>query len=309
MGSNPSDIAFDELLRERRKDRRFKYVRLFTFLLILIGAIVWNYSRLASETGAAVSGGTPFVAVVSMEGEIAKGPHSISDANVKGLLESAFSSNAEGVIIALSSPGGSPVQSELINQRIKRLKKEHGKKVIIVGEEMLASGGYMIAAGADEIYAQPSTIVGSIGVKMAGFGAVELMEKVGIERRLYTAGRNKTPMDTWSPQDPESIIHIDSMLKDIHTRFIGLVEESRQGKIHSKDDLYDGRVWTGHQALELGLIDGLGTVEAVAEAQFGTDNLRMFQQSPSFLNRLGFAVQAAIKAMGPSTAFKVEASW
>lgn len=309
MGSNSTDIAFDELLRERRKDRRFKYIKLFSLILLITAVFAWNYSYLSKDADLPVSDGSPFVAVVNMEGVIAKGPHTISDANVKDLLDSAFSSSAEGVIIALSSPGGSPVQSELINERIKRLKKKHDKKVVIVGEETLASGGYMIAVGADEIYVQPSTIVGSIGVKMAGFGAVELMKKVGVERRLYTAGRNKAPMDTWSPQDPESIAHLDSMLKDIHVRFIEMVEDGRHDKITSQEDLYDGRVWTGHQAVDLGLVDGLGTVEAVAEAQFGTDKLQIFQQSPSILNRLGFAVQAAIQAMSPSSGYRVETSW
>lgn len=309
MGSNSTDIAFDELLRERRKDRRFKYIKLFSLILLITAVFAWNYSYLSKDADLPVSDGSPFVAVVNMEGVIAKGPHTISDANVKDLLDSAFSSSAEGVIIAMSSPGGSPVQSELINERIKRLKKKHDKKVVIVGEETLASGGYMIAVGADEIYVQPSTIVGSIGVKMAGFGAVELMKKVGVERRLYTAGRNKAPMDTWSPQDPESIAHLDSMLKDIHARFIEMVEDGRHDKITSQEDLYDGRVWTGHQAVDLGLVDGLGTVEAVAEAQFGTDKLQIFQQSPSILNRLGFAVQAAIQAMSPSSGYRVETSW
>jgi signal peptide peptidase SppA len=309
--TNFGEIALRELLSERRKDRRAKYIRLFSVLLVLTAGFGFNYSYLNSNSDSATvsEDGSPFVAVVNLEGEIAKGPHTISDENVKTLLEKAFSSSAEGVIISMSSPGGSPVQSELIKSRIQRLKKEHGKKVILVGEETLASGGYMVAMGADEIYVQPSTIVGSIGVRMAGFGAVEFMKKVGVERRLYTAGKNKAPMDTWSPQNPDSIQHIDAMLQDIHVRFIAMVEESRSDKVTSKEDLYDGRIWTGSQAVALGLVDGLGTVEEVAQQHFGTDNLRGFQQPPSILNRLGFAVQAAIQAGIPTTSYRVETVW
>jgi len=167
-------------------------------------------------------------------------------------------------VLLINSPGGSPVQAGIINDEIHRLKAMHGKKVYAVVEETCASAAYYIAAAADNIYVDKASLVGSIGVLMDGFGFTGLMDKLGIERRLMTAGENKAMLDPFSPQDESQKAYIQSMLAEIHQQFIEVVRKGRGDRLESNPDIFSGLVWSGQQAVALGLADGLGNLDYVA---------------------------------------------
>ncbi len=179
-------------------------------------------------------------------------------------IEKAFSlSKLPTVAILINSPGGSPVQSNLIFQRVRQLAEEKKKRVYVFCEDVAASGGYFLAIAGDEIYADPSSIVGSIGVITSGFGFVEAIDKLGIERRVYTAGLNKSTLDPFLPAKPDDIERLKKIQIDIHDVFIGRVKERRNGKLKAPDaDLFSGAFWAGVQARDLGLIDGIGDVRS-----------------------------------------------
>ncbi len=190
--------------------------------------------------------------------------------SVAAVLEKAFSrKGSPAVAIALNSPGGSPVQSRLIYRRIRDLAAEHNKKVFVFVEDVAASGGYMIALVGDEIIADPSSIVGSIGVVSASFGFPELLKKIGVERRVYTAGRNKVTLDPFQPEKKADVDRLKALQLEIHQTFIEMVRERRAGRLVADADLFTGLFWTGTRALELGLVDGLGDMRSVLRKAYG----------------------------------------
>lgn len=247
-------------LREQQAARRW---RLFGRLmwLALFGAVVWLiYSADASSS----AGSSPHTAVINVKGEIADGAEASAE-NIVGSLKSAFEdSGSQAVVLLINSPGGSPVQAGIINDEITRLKVLHDKKVYAVVEETCASAAYYIAAAADEIYVDKASLVGSIGVLMDGFGFTGLMDKLGIERRLMTAGENKAMLDPFSPQDENQRAYIQSMLGEIHAQFIAVVKKGRGDRLKESPDTFSGLVWSGQQAVQLGLADGLGNLDFVA---------------------------------------------
>ncbi|PPC99441.1 MAG: S49 family peptidase [Hyphomicrobium sp.] len=188
----------------------------------------------------------------------------ISLASYAGALEKAFNlSKAPSVAILINSPGGSPVQSNLIFKRIRDLADEKKKRVYVFCEDVAASGGYFLAIAGDEIYADPSSIIGSIGVISASFGFVEAIDKLGIERRVYTAGLNKSTLDPFLPENPDDVERLKSLQREVHDVFIGLVKNRRPGKLKAPDtELFSGAFWGGAKATELGLIDGLADVRS-----------------------------------------------
>jgi signal peptide peptidase SppA len=203
-------------------------------------------------------------------------------------IDKAFSMRgAKAVAIQINSPGGSAVQSMLIYNRIRSLAAEKGLKVYVFAEDVAASGGYLLALAGDEIYADPSSIVGSIGVITATFGLNELIAKIGVERRVYTAGKSKDTLDPFLPEKPEDVERIKSLQRDVHASFIDLVKERRGVKIGSaSEDLFTGEFWSGRRALELGLIDGLGDVRSKMRTVFGEDvRLKLVMPSTSWLRR------------------------
>jgi len=197
----------------------------------------------------------------------------LSIAGVAGTIEKAFSlSKLPTVAILINSPGGSPVQSNLIFKRIRQLAEEKEKKVYVFCEDVSASGGYFLSIAGDEIYADPSSIVGSIGVISQGFGFVDAIEKLGIERRVYTAGLSKSTLDPFLPEKPEDIARLKAIQNDVHDVFIGLVKERRAGKLKAPDaELFSGAFWSGPKAMELGLIDGISDVRSKMQALHGKD--------------------------------------
>ena len=226
---------------------------------------MWSIERLR---------GTPIVAVVRLTGVIGPmGPlrGGLSLAGLAPTLERAFSlGGIKAVALAVNSPGGSPVQSSLIAKRIRALAAEKKLPVFAFAEDVAASGGYWLATAGDEIFADESSIVGSIGVISAGFGFQDLLQRVGVERRVHTAGARKSMLDPFRPENAEDIARLEALQRDIHDGFKAQVRSSRGARLKGDDDtLFSGEFWTGRRALELGLIDGIGDLRSVMRARFG----------------------------------------
>jgi protease IV len=276
-GPNPSAVPADQpqgvaweratleklvfaTIREQQAARRWRIFMRLTWLLI-IALVAW---LLYANSVASSSVATPHTAVIEIRGEITSGAES-SASNIVSSLTSAFEDRgAQAVVLLIDSPGGSPVQAGIINDEITRLKALHNKKIYAVVEETCASAAYYIAAATDAIYVDKASLVGSIGVLMDGFGFTGLMDKLGIERRLMTAGDNKGMLDPFSPQDPEQRAYIQSMLGQIHAQFIDVVKRGRGDRLKQDPDTFSGLVWSGQQSIELGLADGLGNLDYVA---------------------------------------------
>jgi serine protease SohB len=221
-------------------------------------------------------GDTPVVPVVRLSGVIGIATplkSALTLATVARPLERAFGMRrAQAVALVINSPGGSPVQSHLIYRRIRQLAAEHDRPVIAFAEDVAASGGYMIACAADEIVCDPSSIVGSIGVVGGSFGFTKLMDKLGIERRLYTSGDQKAMLDPFLPEKPEDVERLKSVQREIHEGFIDLVRRSRGARLKGQEKtLFSGEYWTGSKAIELGLADAIGDLRTTLRARFGDD--------------------------------------
>ncbi|GHA30375.1 protease [Devosia pacifica] len=243
----------------------------------------------------------PVVPVVRLHGVIAaeQRPGRLNLATVAPLLKRAFAmKSAPAVAIIVNSPGGSPVQSRLISKRIRDLANEHNKPVLVFVEDAAASGGYFIAVAGDEIIADPSSIVGSIGVIMATFGFVDAIAKLGVERRVHTAGRNKSTLDPFLPEKAEDVERIKGFELDIHQVFIDHVKQRRGDRLKAPDDeLFTGEWWTGVRGIKLGLVDHLGDLHETLRTRFGkTVRTRVIEPKRGLLNlpRFGFSAREAI---------------
>ena len=223
-------------------------------------------------------------------------------ASISASLDKAFAmKETPAVAIAINSPGGSPVQSRLIFSRIRALAEEKGKRVHVFVEDVAASGGYMIALAGDEIIADPSSIVGSIGVVSGGFGFPELLRKIGVERRIYTAGENKAILDPFQPEKPGDIEHLKSLQLDIHATFIDMVKARRGHRLSSDPEVFSGLFWTGTRGLELGLIDGLDDMRGALRKRYGeTVRLELVTATRGLLGRRipGVGASAAMEVAG-----------
>lgn len=227
----------------------------------------------------------PLVPVVRLTGPIGMATPlrpGITLSGVAGALESAFKMRrASAVALVINSPGGSPVQSHLVYKRIRALAEEHGKPVFVFIEDVGASGGYLIALAGDEIVADESSVVGSIGVVAATFGFDKAIEKLGIERRVYTAGDRKVMLDPFQPEKPEDVRRLKSLQKDVHQMFIDLVKARRGGALSGSERMmFSGEFWSGRKALELGLIDRIGDLRGVMRERFG-DKVRLLPVATS----------------------------
>ncbi|MFK7880346.1 S49 family peptidase [Roseobacter sp.] len=230
----------------------------------------------------------PTVAIIRLSGVIsAAGRGTLNDASLAPIIEKAFSrGKPAAVVLEVNSPGGSPVQSSLIGARIRRLAEEKEVPVIAFVEDVAASGGYWLAAAADEIYADDSSVVGSIGVISASFGAHELLSRQGIERRVYTAGKSKSMLDPFRPENPQDVERLKALLDDIHTNFKDHVTARRKGKLPEDRDLFTGEVWLARRATELGLIDGIGHLKPMMTDRFGEKvKFRRYGLRKSILSR------------------------
>lgn len=250
--------ALSEQKARRRWGIFFKLVGFAYLAAVLVAVMDWAPS---SEPASSER----HTALINVYGAIeAKGE--VSADKINAALQSAFEDkNTAGVLLRINSPGGSPVQSGIIFDEMRRLKAKHPDiPLYAVVEDLCASGGYYIAAGADKIYVNKASIVGSIGVLMNGFGFTGAMEKLGVERRLLTAGENKGFLDPFSPVNPTQRAHVEAMLGAIHQQFIDVVKLGRGKRLQETPDMFSGLVWTGEQSIKLGLADELGTVDSVA---------------------------------------------
>ena len=240
------------------------------------------------------------IPVVRLQGMImeASSPlrQTLSLSSCANALEKAFSDKeAPAVAISLNSPGGSPVQSRLIYRRIRDLAEEKHKRVLVFVEDVAASGGYMIACAGDEIFADPSSVVGSIGVVSASFGFPELLKKIGVERRVYTAGKNKVSLDPFQPEKKADVDHLKALQLEIHETFINLVKESRGSKLVDDPNLFTGMFWTGRKGKELGLVDELSDLRSLIKQRYGHDaKMHLVSASRSLLGRKTPAISAGL---------------
>jgi len=287
-----------ELLRQQRSERRWRIgIRVGWLLLALI--VAW---ALLVQRGAPSTSSTPHTALVEVRGEIAADTEASAEALLAALKSAFEDAGAQAVVLRINSPGGSPVQSGIINDEIKRLKAKHKKKVYAVVEEMCASGAYYIAVAADEIYVDKASIVGSIGVLMDGFGFTGLMEKLGVERRLLTAGENKAMLDPFSPLNEKHQRLAKAMIEQIHQQFIAVVKEGRGERLKETPETFSGLFWNGEEAVKLGLADGLGNLDFVAREIVHAEEIVDYTTRENVAERLakrfGASVGAgAVKAM------------
>ncbi|MGN6303268.1 MAG: S49 family peptidase [Mesorhizobium sp.] len=261
------------------------------------------------------------IPVIRLQGAIMAGGSQfrpgLSLATTAGLIEKAFAFEAPAVAIAINSPGGSPVQSRLIYKRIRDLAAEKNKRVLVFVEDVAASGGYMIALAGDEIIADPSSIVGSIGVVSASFGFPELLKKIGVERRVHTAGQNKSVLDPFRPEKPEDVERLKALQLEVHETFIDMVKERRGSKLKDDPDLFTGLFWTGKRGLDLGLVDALGDMRGVLKQRYGAKTrLKLISQPRGLFARFGLfgskaepADIAAAAAGGLADAAEQRALW
>jgi len=283
--------------KEQRRARRWGiFFKSLTFVYLFAILLMFRSGSI-SENSMVHTG--PHTAVVRVEGLISEDEVSSAANIISGLRKAFEDTNTQGIILAINSPGGTPVQAGYIYDEIKRLRGLHPAiRVYAVISDLGASGGYYVASAADEIYADKASLVGSIGVISSGFGFVNTMEKLGVERRLYTAGENKAFLDSFSPQKDGEVEFWEEVLAVTHRQFIDQVKAGRGDRLADDDRLFTGLIWSGEQALDLGLIDGLGNASYVAREIIGEEEMVDFtpRLSPfeSFVQQFGVAVGGEI---------------
>jgi protease-4 len=282
-------------VREQRARRRWGIFFKIAALLVALYAIwaAFNYSVSTSESIGA------HTALIDINGGIEADGRGSAAVVIPALDKAFAATDSVGIILRINSPGGSPVQAGMIYDEIVRLRKAYpAKPLYVVVEEMCASGGYYIAAAADKIYVNKASIVGSIGVLMDGFGFTGLMDKLGIERRLLTAGENKGFLDPFSPASQSQKDYAKQMLADIHQQFIDAVKAGRGTRLKESPEIFSGLFWTGSRAIELGLADGYGTVDSVARDVLKQNNLVDYTQNEGLpervLKKFGVAIGAGV---------------
>ncbi len=277
-------------IREQRAARQWRLFGRLAWVAVLLLAIWLMFGRDATTTAA--SG--PHTAVVDIKGEIASGADASAEFVVAAMRSAFEDSGSRAVVLLINSPGGSPVQAGIIYDEIVRLKAKHSKPVYAVVEETCASAAYYIAAAADDIFVDKASIVGSIGVLMDGFGFTGVMEKVGVERRLLTAGANKGFLDPFSPMTESQREHALNMLGQIHQQFITAVKTGRGERLKVTPDTFSGLFWTGQQAVEMGLADKLGTLDYVAREVVKAEEVIDYTRRDNVAERLAKRFGAAV---------------
>jgi protease-4 len=283
-------------LAEQRRARRWGiFFKLLTFAyitLVVMMALDWR-----GKTDGV--GGKKHTAMVEINGTIAAGGDASAE-NVTSALQAAFKDkNTQGVVVRINSPGGSPVQAQTIYDEMRRLRQKYPDiPLYAVVEDICASGGYFIAVGADRIYVSKSSLVGSIGVLMNGFGFTGLMEKLGIDRRLITAGENKAFLDPFSPLEERHKQFAKQLAEDIHQQFIGVVREGRGKRLKETPEIFSGLIWTGQKSIELGLADGIGSLDYVAREVVKAEDIVEFTKKENiaekFARRFGASAATAL---------------
>ena len=287
-------------VRERRAARRWRMLRTLLWMA-LIGGLIWVMLWGNQWPGSASVSG-PHTAMVSIRGEIADRGEASAELIMPAMRSALEDPGSKALVLLINSPGGSPVQAGLINDEIRRLRKLYDKPIYAVVEETCASAAYYIASAADDIYVNKASIVGSIGVLMDGFGFVGTMDKLGVERRLLTAGANKGFLDPFSPQSDTQKQFAQTMLNQIHQQFIDVVKHGRGDRLKATPETFSGLFWTGEQAIGMGLADATGSLDSVArdvvKAEKLVDYTNKVNFAERFAKRFGAEVgQGAVNAL------------
>ena len=296
-------LLFAEL-RERRAARRWRLLRSLLWMG-LVGALVWV---LASEQLPSATPSSAHTAMVAIKGEISDAGEGSAEYILPALRSAMQDKGAQALVLLINSPGGSPVQAGLIHDEIRRLRALHDKPVYAVVEETCASAAYYIAAGADRIYVDKASLVGSIGVLINGFGFTGTLDKLGVERRLLTAGENKGFLDPFSPQSDAQRAHAQRMLDQIHQQFIGVVRQGRGERLKETPEMFSGLFWTGEQAVQLGLADGLGSLDMVAREVVKAEKLVDYTNKENIAERFAKRLGASV-GQGAMAALRGGAGW
>src|SRR5918995_968294 len=287
-------------LKEQRRARLWGiFFKLLTFgyiTLILLMAVDWKRGDVT---------GKKHTAMVEVNGLIAPGTDASAE-RITTALQAAFKDkNTQGVVVRINSPGGSPVQAQTIYDEMKRLRQKYPQiPLYAVIEDVCASGGYFVAAGADRIFVGKASIVGSIGVLMNGFGFTGLMDKLGIERRLITVGENKGMLDPFSPLDEKDKEHVKKLMGDIHEQFVAVVREGRGRRLKDTPEIFSGLIWTGQRSVDLGLADGFGSLEYVAREVVKAEEIRDFTISEGVFDKVAKRFGAAFAGALAETAMR-----
>lgn len=283
-----ASVLVRDLLKEKRRERLWKNIRFIAWFALTLYVIFAICKYVGGGPVTPSAGQKKYAALIRLDGMIAPGRDFSSEEIIPILQEAFADKNAVGVVIDINSPGGTPVQAAIIHDAVITFKKKYKKKVIVVGEDLLTSGAYYVAVSADKIYVNPNTLTGSIGVIMKGFGFVELMKKVGIERRVYTAGTDKDRLDPFLPQNPEDLAKIQQVMAEVHQNFVQAVLEGRKGKLQGDTTtLFTGDFWSGQAALKLGLVDGLGNLMDATYKEFNTTEFKEYNGASNFFRRIG----------------------
>ena len=285
--NNPdiTSLLVQDLLKEKRRDRFWRNIRFVCWFAL----IVWiSITILSGKSLFSHKINNKYVALIRLDGMIAPGREISAEEMIPVLREAFADKNTTGVILDINSPGGTPVQAAIIHDAILVFKKKYQKKVIVVGEDILTSGAYYFAVAADKIYVNPNTITGSIGVIMKGFGFVDAMKKLGIERRVYTMGNDKDRLDPFLPQNEEDLKKIQQVMGEVYQNFTQAVINGRKNKlVGDPSTLFTGDFWSGQSAVKLGVVDDLGNLMDVMTKEFNTEQYKEFGGQPAIFKLIG----------------------
>ena len=283
-------------IHEQRSARRWRIGFRFFWILLVFGVLWFTFHQ--GKNTANTAHPTAHTALIEIQGEIDAEANANAEWIIDSMRQAFEDEGAQAVVLRINSPGGSPVQAGMISDEVKRLKALHQKPVYVVVEETCASAAYYIAASSDKIYVDKASIVGSIGVLMDGFGFTGLMDKVGVERRLMTAGENKGFLDPFSNPTKTQKAHAQNLLDQIHQQFIAVVREGRGDRLKDTPEIFSGLFWSGQQAIDLGLADGYGTLDSVArdvvKAEDIVDYTRQDNVAERLVKRFGAAMGEAM---------------
>ncbi len=273
--------AVAEQAKARRWGIFFKSI-MFAYLIVLSAVAI--YPKISQDFGVDSKDHT---AVIDVVGMIAEGKEANADSIIESLRNAVKDEHTKGIILHANSPGGSPVQSSYVYEEIRKIKKEHPSlPVYAVVSDICASGCYFIVSASDKIFVNPSSLVGSIGVLMDGFGFVDVMQKLGVERRLFTAGAHKAMLDPFSPSKEEETHYVQSLLNQVHQQFIGAVKAGRGDRLKEHPDMFSGLVWTGEEGVKLGIVDAVGNQDYVAKELIGAETLVDFSQQERLIDKI-----------------------
>lgn len=301
MNQELEKSLIETLVAERRSDRRWRIVRTFLWLFIVLLFFFLVYAPQTSPVDKL--DGKPYVSLIRLNGVIMPGSRFSANKVIPQLNRAFMDKNSRGVVLVINSPGGSPVQATIIHDRIEYLKRRYKKKVVVLGQDVIASGAYLVATAADEIFVHKDTIAGSIGVIMSGFGFTDAIHKLGITRRVFTAGKNKDRLDPFTPVTPADKAKVEMLLADVHKNFIHDVIVGRRGKLHGKPaELFSGDFWTGTRATQLGIVDGTTNLWTLLNTQFKVSHYRDYSIQPTFVEailkgaetKLNFALESDV---------------